>query len=736
MATARNLPNNPQIVSAHELEKAHQTIEQQGKAITKLSEENRKLKNQLKWRNDLDRVPAKVMSQNQKAALSRVVKEAQSREPAPDGWILLDKTDELAEDAGMSVKTLQRHLTYCKDLGTIDKKIERVRDKDTEMVVATNTYIKETELTPYPRQYKAQEERNHGGTRLRCKCGSERIEKRVTYICTDCGECYDKKPEYLPPFDPNDPQDQFGFTDPEHECEHETEFADSDIDSEPQDQFGFTAQESEDIDPQDQIGLTEDESRKPNLTLLSNNYLSDQVVLMDRDESIKQPPPASFPSADSIIKDWLNQRRGTDHIIVSTGKVEDPRGKYVYAEQGYQPDLDAYLRSDGDHIYGSRLRNAETGLTNVLCFEIDEPEQDEEAANYILDLARAGAAPVYWQRYANGRQRGHLELYFDQPVEPDAARLWAIEICPDLEDISEVFPCKEPEDKRNQALSWPLYQRIGDTVYPCNAIYMLPEPHPGGLQEYGLADIEPLADVIRIAVTPAALVEEYSKRANELVDEQEREQDEKRGGGGFNGQKPSPTTQVSYDQDLAKQVTAVQNNLHSWDEIAAIAGGWDNGFFKAVWRNERTASVRPDKDGNLACDYGNHGSYPKKLDKYEAYCLALGIDKRADLAERCAQLRRAQMKVVDSDPPTDEGWPERCPECGDMHFWSHEADTLLYELKGNEIFNLRSGTFYCAEYLSLPDFYSIIEDDLMDQAASSYQMAVEALKQKLAEVSQ
>jgi len=64
-----------------------------------------------------------------------------------------------------------------------------------------------------------------------------------------------------------------------------------------------------------------------------------------------------------------------------------------------------------------------------------------------------------------------------------------------------------------------------------------------------------------------------------------------------------------------------------------------------------------------------------------------------------------------------------------------EVRQLYTQLRTDKKFNLRSGTFYLAEYLSLEDFYKWIEYDLRDKDASSYSMAVEALQQKLAEVS-
>lgn len=589
------------------------------------------LEKQLRFRKELDAVPAEIMSQPQKAALNAAVKVIETTKPGPDGRILLNNTDDLAKSVGISQKRFQKHLTYCDEIGVIQKETLPVRD-DNGKILYTETYVTPTNRTPYPRMYEAEQARNHGGDRLTCRCGSERIKKEVRYICMDCGEVHTKPPKFEPPVEPVEPEDQFGST---VNSEQETENTDPEA----------TIVGSY-LVPEDQLGLTVESDQRTNLTRSSNNYPEDQLdpTVEAEDESNKHHNIVSSAiDADTIIRDWLNKRRGSDHIIYATGKLT-PIGKYLPLEK--EPDLDAYIAGNIADIYGSRLFNPETGLTNVLCFEIDKPEQDEQAQNYLLDLARAGAAPIYWMRYARpDGNRGHLELYFDRPVDPEAAKAWAIEICPDLADIPEVFPCQKPVDNRKRGLSWPLYQRISNQVYPCQAKFMLPSPHAGGLQEVDPTDKESLAEVITVAVTPAALVEEFAVVLAEREALQKQEQEKENAVCGFIGQKPKLLTNVSYDRDLVPQVMADFYAQCSWDDLATMAGGWHNGFFKAVWRGERTASVKPDADGRYACDYGNHGSFPKKLDKYEAYCLICNIDKKTDLAERCAELRRANISV-------------------------------------------------------------------------------------------
>lgn len=119
-------------------------------------------------------------------------------------------------------------------------------------------------------------------------------------------------------------------------------------------------------------------------------------------------------------------------------------------------------------------------------------------------------------------------------------------------------------------------------------------------------------------LVPARKVEETQPQARRLLE------------------KPSP--RAAWEEDLIEAF----NRSRSWNEIAALCGGWSSrGYFKAIWRCERTASVKPDADGRYACDYGNHGNFPKKLDKFGRYCLIMNIDPVADLKTQRAAMREA-----------------------------------------------------------------------------------------------
>ncbi len=338
---------------------------------------------------------------------------------------------------------------------------------------------------------------------------------------------------------------------------------------------------------------------------------------------------------DQVIISWLNRRIGHGKLIYATGSAEYSK-KYYNKPPDYTPDYPAYLAGDCRHILGSYL-SREDGTTSVLVFDIDDPGQHAKHLTFLQDLAKAGAAPVYWIRKGD---RGHLELYFDRPVNPEAARAWCIRVCPELAAVEECYPAS---DKRNQPVAWPLYQRKGETVTICQARAMLPQSTQ--LRSSSIENKQGLVRLIAQAVTPASLVEASIMPTKESGAAPISPKDT---------QKAPNVPQTT--KDLAKVVIAEFNQTTAWEEVVALCGGFNRERkFKAVWRGERTPSVAIDPNGEFACDYGRTGTeYPKKLDKYEVWCLAQGGRefKRFDLAKRVEAYRKGQrlQQEIEASP--------------------------------------------------------------------------------------
>lgn len=154
---------------------------------------------EIRFREQLDKVPAKVMSPGQKTAW-RVLRAAY-KEGVPDdeGWVQLIPA-KCAEQAGMSKGTLLEHGSYCEDkLGIMKKRVVTIRDPETHEIIRKDYYIALSEWADQPLHYQVEKEREHGGRR--CKCGSANLEIRTIITCRDCGEVVydsadkkDKKP--------------------------------------------------------------------------------------------------------------------------------------------------------------------------------------------------------------------------------------------------------------------------------------------------------------------------------------------------------------------------------------------------------------------------------------------------------------------------------------------------------------------------------------------------------------
>ncbi len=393
-------------------------------------------------------------------------------------------------------------------------------------------------------------------------------------------------------------------------------------------------EESTPPEPTTQQETTDEPTYYTNIVQFSNNAplgmgasLWSETQPMSSEENgvdKKALVPASATIGQQLTA-WLERRIGRAQgarIIFATGSPTSDK-KYMAKPSTYEPNIRAYLLGQLENTYGS-YQGRPDGTTYVLTFDFDTREEalNADVENLLQQLARAGAAPIYWQRQNN---RGHLELYFDTPVNANKAREWCITVCPRLADVEEVYPAR---DKQNSPLSWPLWQRKGNTILPCQAKAILPGD-PDTVLSVSPTERRALARLIMQAVTPGSLIPDPDPESTRQAQPE-------------NQPLAFEPTSLS-DADIAKMVIAEFNQNTSWDELIERCGGANrNGKFAAVWRDETTPSVKVDADERAACDYGRIGNYPKKMDKYEMWCLIERVTKKADLAKRCAAYRQRQ----------------------------------------------------------------------------------------------
>ncbi len=362
----------------------------------------------------------------------------------------------------------------------------------------------------------------------------------------------------------------------------------------------------------------------------------------------QEETPREEVGPDEVLEAWLQKRIGEGRIIYATG-LSAYESKYKSKPPGFIPDMSAYIRGERKHMYGTRLRLAD-GTTNVLAFDLDRESEHEKYAEFLITLARAGAAPMYFIRQNN---RGHLEIYFDSPVLAVQAYTWCLQVCPGLSEIEECYPVpagsvqkKYPAvDRDNSPISWPLYQRIENTVIACRVACAFPEKPEELIEHPGIAtDKQGLARLIGQAITPSSLLSGVVVETREETPAPDQEATKL--------EVEKTPTRIS-DRDAARIVITAFNRDITWEEVARLCGGLQGNRFCAVWRDEDKPSVVIDRDGEFAADYGKRGpGDPFKLDKYEAWCLAKGRDfKKSDLARRITEYRTQQENPIPPPPP-------------------------------------------------------------------------------------
>jgi hypothetical protein len=161
--------------------------------IQELEKENNALHNEIRWIDRLLAVPASVMSPSHKVTLRAAVKAYQQGTPDEHGMVQIESW-KLCKTVGQSRQTFLDNLTYCTEqLGILTKKRERLVDTDTNDYT-TNLYIGVTPRLSHPQEFKVETPRNHGGERQLCPhCQSDRLQRKVSMTCMNCGSVLDEK---------------------------------------------------------------------------------------------------------------------------------------------------------------------------------------------------------------------------------------------------------------------------------------------------------------------------------------------------------------------------------------------------------------------------------------------------------------------------------------------------------------------------------------------------------------
>jgi hypothetical protein len=326
--------------------------------------------------------------------------------------------------------------------------------------------------------------------------------------------------------------------------------------------------------------------------------------------SINTPPIAAQEKKVSSLKSFLLERIGNPEqkLIVATGKSSDER-KYTSLPLDQGPDLEKYLVGDPEHIYGSGLADKD-GMTYQLDFDLDELEEYTPHEQYQKELARAGISSFLAHRANN---RAHLVVPFNEKVNAESAKASCLAACPCLAHIEECYPTG---GKHNGRISWPFWQRRGDTVTACPLDFVFASKPDEVLKHGGIKAPNSLPYLIERTINDASLIpalpgeETPQKEGWVLLDI------------------PSPTRNTCpYDDGLKADILASARQL-SWAET--VNGAIRGDRFCASWRGEDKPSVVI--NGEYATDFGRTQSgHPEPHDKFDIYWLTRGKNPRVEL---------------------------------------------------------------------------------------------------------
>jgi hypothetical protein len=371
-------------------------------------------------------------------------------------------------------------------------------------------------------------------------------------------------------------------------------------------------------------------------------------------EKVLQPEePFGFDDG-AFLTIWLKKRIGVGQMARHTGNLT-PGEKYRCLPVGYDPDIQAYLAGALRHVYASQL-NDEDGLSWILAGDIDGKRIS--LLTLMRDLAKAGIASAAWR----GRPgRWHIETYWSERVNPQAAHNRLLRAAPLWAEINEVFPIHNGKTNRiNHRLGWPLYHRIDDKVIPRKSLFMFPDNPGKAIRHPGIvADREGLAVLIERCLTPSSLIEE--------CDYPQVVRDETRCGGALLD-KYSPRRDLALppdDENVSAAVLAQFRIEHPIEGLVDRCGGLHHGKFAAVWRPTSGITVLLNADGWTCHDFGEEGieAFKSHFDGYDLWCFLeagrnWGVFKRADWDRRCAEYRKRHMSVpssaMDAAPPASD----------------------------------------------------------------------------------
>jgi hypothetical protein len=509
-------------------------------------------------------------------AARAIRKFTQTREPCDDGYYK-GYLPEMERLSGVSASTISRGIQTLSDATeAVDKYTDEIRDergrleKNVLYFRTHESFNMAAEIIPI------KEVAKHGGNRrLPCpECGCVHRRRKVLEECAACSHKFYENERII------------------HGDEESL-----------QDETGESSEEQTD----DLVSLQ--------LAMLTSNNTHPTIQY------------SKVPSLNTFLLERIGNTE--QKLIKSTGKSADA-AKYISLDLEHEVDIAKYLAGDIEHMYGSALAD-KNGMTYQLDFDIDTLEEYSAREQYQKELASAGISSLLFHRgYADKHYKAHLIVRFNEKVNAEAAKAYCLAASPKLALIEECYPTG---GKHNGRISWPLWQRRGNTVTACPVDIALAD-NPV-LKHAGIKAPMSLPYLLERAINDAALMPALE------VEETPQSQ------GGVLLDIPLPTHKASltYDDGLRAVILAEAYKM-SWEEV--VNGEIKNNRFYSPTHEEKNPSVVINKDGRTATDYGKTQSGKAECkDKFDWYFLIRGKNPKTEMG-RLIDIEKQQRERIAS----------------------------------------------------------------------------------------
>ncbi len=582
--------------------------------LARLRHENQQIKARLRWANDVlgnSKIPSGQRITLYFTRIELEVQRQQTQAPGPQPVRIW----KIAQESGQSPDGVGRHLDRLAQCGAWE------RDVRTSVDPTSSQLYSQVHLTPLPALEQPKElapsiPNNWGGQRATCSaCGSDQLVAETRIFCTECGTLHATRQR---PLNPTVPQD--AGREPETATIPEQRNVGASPAPAPQDAGHVNNLPGGGI-PTGPNPVPQDVGREPELPTIPTQLNSNQE------------PPATVPQ---------DAERGAAYLAQVAGEAGrhiemQPMGadKYQWRAGAVTPALAArHLR--GAVTLGAELRQAD-GTTFALCWDTDTADGWQQLQRAAQQLEAANAHPVLERSPA--ARGGHLWLFFREAVDSACARATAHLHAPVLTTIGEAWP--DPAFRRIAVrLPAGFYRRPGvaawceladaDGAAWCTGVDAMALVLGARMPASWVMPLEARVPASPTLPPPSLVIRPVSAVGD--------------------GMRSLPA--AVHDPHWLGQYGRLRDRLYFWITDGEVAAWFNarhvvrdllpperNGFGLAVWRDERTASVRYTADngwvdfgaGGLRADGRRDGG-----DVLELYC-RLQDRSRADVLREAAR---------------------------------------------------------------------------------------------------